>query len=221
MSDIFEEVDEAVLHDNTARRWKQFSPFLFVAVAALILGVAGYEFWQAQKIRNQASSADAFYTAQQALEKNDYALAEALFSEIASSDSPFSELSGHYLAQVRLSALGDKAAAIEALKAASEGEGPVAETARLKAGYLIAEESQLADLQIWLEPLLSNPTSPYTYLAQELIASRAYALGNLDESRRGFTAISLSLDAPEGVRVRAERSLAALDAIKAKNGSST
>lgn len=221
MSDIFQEVDEAVLTDKARQRWKTFGPIVYAIVAIIILGVAGYEFFKWQSGQSQAQASEAYYSAEQALEKPDYVLADALFTEIFNSDSPFSAAAAHHLAEIKISQQGDRAAAIEILSRAAEGEGPLAETARLKAAYLMADTAELADLEIFLAPLTADLTSPYGPLAQEILASRAYSLGNYDEAEKLYRSISLGLDAPEGAKARAERALAALDAIKAKNGSAS
>lgn len=219
MSDIFQEVDEAVQQDKASRLWKRFAPLVYTAIVLLILGVAGYEFWNWQKGRQQSAEAEAFYTAKTALQSGDYVLAEALFDDIADSKSHFAKLSAHYLAEVRLKGQGDSAAAADALKRAADGSGPFAETARLKAAYLTADEMSIEELQAWLAPLIDDVSSPFSYLAQEVVGARAFSLGDFDTARSQFNAIALSLDAPQGIRGRAERSLIAIDAIKAKNGS--
>jgi hypothetical protein len=220
VSDIFEEVEEAVLHDSMARRWKQARLFVYAGIAALIIGVASFEFMKWQKSESQQKAATEFYTAVKAYDTRDYALANALFSEIQNSDSPFAVLAGHYVAQTDLTGMGDRAAAIEALVQASEGEGPFAQTARLKVAYLQASEKEVADLILWLDPILADETSPYAFLAEEVIAARAFELGDVAEAKKRFTLISLSLDAPQGAKLRAEQALAAIQAIQQKNGRS-
>ncbi|MFC6199663.1 tetratricopeptide repeat protein [Ponticaulis profundi] len=221
MSDIFEEVDEAVLHDNAARVWKWLGPIIYVLVATLILGVAGYEVYKWQKGKSDAQTADTFFSAQQALEQNDYALAEALFADVAEKENAYGALASQYLARIQMTAKGDRAAAIESLKAAAEGEGAFADIARLKAAYLMSSSAELSELQVWLEPLASDADSPYAYLAEETIAARAYALGNYEEARSRYNRISLGLDVPQGVQMRAERAVGALDALIAKNGNAS
>ncbi len=221
MSDIFQEVDEAVQQDQAAKLWKQIHIYVYVLIAALILGVAGFEFYQWNSKNTQQKNASEFYHAKMALDKKDYTLAEALFEEIANSNSSFSELAGHYLAETRLSGLGDRATAIEALKKAAEGDGPFAETARLKAGYLMADTATVAELETFLQPISNNFESPYKELAQEIVAARAFSLGDYEDAKSRYQKISLGLDVAAGVRGRAERALIAIDAIMAKNGSAS
>lgn len=218
MSDIFEEVDEAVQQDKATKLWKNISGFVYVGIAALILGVAGYEVYGWQTAQKKEKDSREFFLAKSALDKKDYTLAEALFEEILASDSSFSEIAGNFLAETRLSGLGDKASALEALKKAAEGEGPYADIAQIKAGYLMSDSASVADLETYLAPVANNFDSPYKELAQEIVAARAFSLGDYDEAERRFEIISLAVDVSAGVRGRAERALIAIDAIKAKNG---
>lgn len=58
MSDEFiREVDEELRRDQVAQFWKKHSNWIIGAVACLVLGVAGYNFWTHQ--RTQAIQADA------------------------------------------------------------------------------------------------------------------------------------------------------------------
>lgn len=221
MSDIFQEVDEALQQDHALKFWLKYRIAIFVGVAAIILAVAANEFLGWQKNRKLEANAEAFYTAKTALvEDNDAVLAAALFEEIAASDSTYAELAAHFLADIRLSNMGDKAAAVEALKKAAEGDGAFAETARLKVGYLIADDSDMATLESWLAPLTDSTESPYSYLAVEVLASRAFSLGDYQTAKKHFNKISLSLDVPSGAQLRAERALIVIDALEARNGNS-
>ena len=98
MSDIFEEVDEALAHDNYAKLWHNIRWFVYGLIALIILGVGGWEIMKWNDARTQEAYAEEFYAAQQALQANDYVAANALFEEILNSDSPFAEMAAHYVA---------------------------------------------------------------------------------------------------------------------------
>ncbi len=218
MSDIFEEVDEALAQDKSLQIWRVVRPFVYGGVAVLVIGVGAWEFMKWQGDQSQNNEATAFYAAQTALEANDYVAAEALFSEIANSNSAYATLAGHYLAQVELSGLGDRAAAIEALDTAAGQDGPMADIALMKSAYLQANTLSVEELETMLTPILDSDGMTLVYLAEELIASRAYQLGDLAEARRRFEMISFSLDASDGVKQRAQQALAALDTLAQLDG---
>lgn len=218
MSDIFEEVDEAVTQDKVTGMWKRVSPFLYTIIGAIIIGVAVFEFMKWQSTSEQKKTADEFYLARQALETNNYVEAEAIFSTLAEGDDHVADLASHYLAQARIEGFGDKAKAIDALKLTAEGEGPFALAARLKAAYLMADDTPIEELTSWLSPLTSDGSSPFFYLAEEVLASKAFSDGDIEAAKQKYSAISLGLDVPTGVQQRAEQASAVLEAMQSKNG---
>lgn len=222
MSDIFQEVDESLQKDRVLGFWNRFKYLIYALIAALILGVAGYEFLKWQNSKTAEKEATAFYEARTTLlENEDPAGAAQLFSQIAASDSAFAELSAHFLAEIQLIENKDKPAAIATLKKAAEGEGLFADAARLKAGYLIADDSDLATLESWLQPLIGETGAPMGYLALEIVGSRAYSLGDYDTARQKFNAITMSLDVPPNVEQRAEIALEVLNVLDSVDGSSS
>lgn len=219
MSDIFEEVEEAVVQDRLKSIWSKVQWVVYGLIAIIVGGVAFYEFNASNTVRAQEREADAFHAAMLAFEDNDYVAASALFEEILNSDSSFAPLAGHFLSEVRIAGQGDRAAAADALAtAAASGDGVIADLALLKAAYIESPNMTLEDLRTKLEPLTSS-TSQMSFLANELVAARAYELGNLEEARRIYNTIVLALDAPEATRFRAERAIATLDTLKQLEGS--
>ncbi|MAI89608.1 tetratricopeptide repeat protein [Ponticaulis sp.] len=217
MSDIFQEVDEALAQDTSHKYWKILRPFVYGTIAIVVVGVGVWEFLKWQGAQTQEDASSTFYQARAAQQANDYVAAEALLQEIADSDSPYAVLSAHFLAQVELSGLGDRAGAIAALEEASAGNGPFAEMAALKAAYLQAGTMSVPELEEYLSPVLNSQSMALSYLGEELVASRAYELGDLEDARRRFNMISVSLDASDATQQRAQRALAALDVLEQLN----
>lgn len=222
MSDIFQEVDESLQQDRVLGFWNRFKYLIYALIAALIIGVAGYEIYKWQSARTSEKEATAFYEARTALLDNeDPAGAAQLFGQIAASDSAFAELSAHFLAEIQLVENEDEAAAIATLKTAAEGDGVFADAARLKAAYLMADDSDLATLESWLQPLTSEAGAPLGYLALEVIGSRAFSLGDYDVARQKYNAITMSLDVPANVEQRAQVALEVLNVLESVDGSSS
>ena len=109
-------------------------------------------------------------------------------------------------------------AAIEALDSAAGQDGPMADIALMKSAYLQANALSVEELETMLAPILNSDGMTLVFLAEELIASRAYQLGDLAEARRRFEMISFSLDASDGVKQRAQQALAALDTLAQLDG---
>ena len=219
MSDIFEEVDEAVAQDKFASIWRSARWFVYSAIALVILAVGGWEVYNWQSGQSQQKHADAFYEAQQAFEARDYVAAVALFKNIRDSDSPFAGLAGHYMAYTQFMGLGDRAQAAEALADTGTGDSAIEQAALIKSAYLQADTLDFAALETLLQPVLSDTTSPFYYLADELLAAKAYQNGDLEDAKRRFSRISVSLDASEATQNRAREAVAVLEAISQTQGS--
>ena len=114
--------------------------------------------------------------------------------------------------------MGDRAGAIEALETVGQGDDVIAEVALMKAGYLQADSLTVDELSALLEPILADDASHFTFLAEELVAGRAYQLGDYAEARRRLSRITVSLDASQTTKSRAQQAIAALDAIEQSNG---
>ncbi|MAK62128.1 MAG: hypothetical protein CMK09_14245 [Ponticaulis sp.] len=218
MSDIFQEVDEAVAQDRLSNIWGRFKYVIFGAIAALILGVGGWEFYSWQKDKAQDVAAEAFYEAQIALDSNDYVAAEALFREIHESDSPFAEMAGHYLALTQFVGMGDRNQAFEVLKSTGRDDDVFSQAALIKAAYLKADDLEMAALEELLAPIRDNLDSPYLYLADEILAAKAFQTGDLDEARRRYNRIAGALEASDVTKNRATQAVAVLDAMKEIQG---
>ncbi|MAP96292.1 MAG: hypothetical protein CMK07_15205 [Ponticaulis sp.] len=218
MSDIFEEVDESLAQDKMAKLWSQWRYVIYTVIAAIVLGVGGWEIYNWQSDNSQKASADQFYSAQQALEANDYVAADALLSNIQQSDDPFSSLAGHLLAYSRFVGMGDRAGAIGALEETGSDDGVFGQAALMKAAYLKSGDMQTAELEAYLAPITENAESPYADLAKELIAARAFQLGDIEDAQRRFNRIAVSLDASDATKERAEQALSAIQAVKQSQG---
>ncbi len=49
MSDIFQEVDEDVRRDKATELWAKYQNFVYAAIALIVLGTAGYRFYDYQR----------------------------------------------------------------------------------------------------------------------------------------------------------------------------
>ncbi|MAT34500.1 MAG: hypothetical protein CMK06_05080 [Ponticaulis sp.] len=218
MSDIFEEVDEALAHDNYAKLWHNIRWFVYGLIALIILGVGGWEIMKWNDARTQEAYAEEFYAAQQALQANDYVAANALFEEILNSDSPFAEMAAHYVALNQFTNMGDRRAAVAALTEAGNGDGAIAQAAVIKAAYLQFESEDMEGLKTLLAPVLDNPESPYAFLADEVLASKAFANGDYEDAKRRFTRLSVAIDATQATKARAQEALAVISSIQETRG---
>lgn len=211
MADIFDEVEEGLRQDRYAQAVRKYGLVGAAVIAAVVLGVAGREAWSSLQQRAMVRSSDAFASAQLKLEAGDAAGAMAEFETLAGTGS------GSYasFAKMQEAAAAITAGSLEEAarlydEAAERVSDPLlADLARLKAAYLVADRVDLPALEARLAPLLERG-APYELLARELIGAKALAMGDYAKAKEAYNYLSISLEAPGGVRRRAEEALATI-----------
>lgn len=212
MVDIFEEVDEELRRDKYQGLLRKYGPWVLGGAIAIIAAAAGYQGWQAWTQSRREASSEAFFQAVRAadagrVEEAGQAL-EAL-SETGAASYPALALMQR--GAVALDA-GDPAAAAgffeQAARASSE---PILrDLAEIKAIWARWDALSFNDIEIRLTPL-TRDTAPYRFLARETIGAAALRDGNLERAREVYQFINFALDAPDGVRRRAQEALALIE----------
>ena len=203
MADIFHEVDEEVRRDQLKKLWERYS-LLIIAVAVLIVaGIGawrGYEYWVAKKA---AAAGAAFESAVTLSEQGKHAEAEAAFAKVVS-EAP----SGYrVLARFRAAAELAQVKPADAVKAYDDiaADSSVGQTwqdlAGLRAGLLLVDSAQLADLRRRLDPI-SEPSRTFRHSARELLALSAWRNHDLTAARRYIDMITTDGETPPGTRAR-------------------
>ena len=123
MSDIFQEVDEAVRHEEYLKLWKKYRVLVISLVAALIVAVGGYEGWKYYDAEQRRANSERYAAAMESLQGEDQEAARAALQSI-SEDAP----SGYgALASFRLAAQaaedGDAEAAAQEMQALAGRSG--------------------------------------------------------------------------------------------------
>lgn len=216
MADIFDEVEESLRQDRYSVMLRRYGPLIAAVMVAIVLGVAGREVWTGLQERAAHRASDAYAAAEAAAASGDFEAAMAQFSDLAESGT------GGYRA---LSKMQEAAAAVslgsheEAARlydsAAQDASDPLlADLARLKAAYLVADTIELSALEARLAPLMAQG-APYESLARELVGAKAFAVGDYAKAREAYSYLTVSLEAPGGVQARAQAAVAAIDAAQA------
>jgi hypothetical protein len=212
VNDVFKEVEESLREETLAKWWKRWSPFIYAGVAVAVVGVGVWEFMRSQRADAIGKAALTYDAGFVALQSGDLATARARFSELTNSDTGFAVLAGNMLARVERDLTNDPAAVEAHLqKAAAADKGVMGDLAVLKLGYLKADSSTLPELETALKPLLDKE-GQVSLLAQELVASKALATGDVDRARDMFETLSVDLNAPQAMRQRVSQVLATLPA---------
>ncbi|MEQ1609075.1 MAG: tetratricopeptide repeat protein [Hyphomonadaceae bacterium] len=212
--DIFQEVNQSLREETFATWWKRWQWAIYGLIAAIIVGVAVFEFFRGTRADEINRSAVIYDAAFAARDNNDLPAARAGFAQLESDKTGFKALAGHMLAGVEKDLTNDLTAVEAHLAAAANADqGVMGELALLKLAYAKADATPLADLEKDLKPLLERKGQA-TALARELIGAKALAEGDIERARSEFEALALDLEAPRGVQARVTQALATLPARK-------
>lgn len=217
MSDVFEEVEETIRRERLAEGIRKYGPIGAAIFAAIVLGILGFEGYKSWTARQNGETAMEMSAGVDLLEKGRMDDALKAFRDVAAKGATgYKALARMEEAGVLVSK-GDTAGAIAAYEAAAglAKEPIVRDSAILRAAYLAAETEPLAAIEARVKPLLDK-TSPYAFLARELVAFEAMKAGDAAKARENFEFLTLALDAPDGVRQRAQSALALLGPAPAK-----
>lgn len=203
MADIFHEVDEEVRRDQLKKLWDRYSIYL-IALAVLIVAAIGawrgYEYWVAKKA---AAAGAAFESAVTLSEQGKHAEAETAFTKVVT-EAP----EGYrVLARFRVAAeLGnvkpaDAVKAYDDLAADNSLGATWQDLAGLRAGLLLVDSAQLADMRRRLDPL-AEPSRTFRHSARELLALSAWRNHDVTAARRYIDMIATDAETPPGTRAR-------------------
>ena len=211
MSDeLFQEVNQSLREESLAKWWKRWSIFIYLGVAAIVIGVGVMEFMRWQRNEAIAKAAKTYDAGFAAMEASDLATARARFGELVTNETGFAVLAGHMLAGIEQDLTNDNAAIETHLKnAAAADDGVMGDLALLKLGYLQADTATRAQLEATLKPLLDKGGQA-ALLAREVVAAKALAEGDVEFARDTFEVLDADLNVPRAMRERVARALTTL-----------
>jgi|HigsolmetaAR204D_1030405.scaffolds.fasta_scaffold11592_3 hypothetical protein len=203
MADLFREVDEALREDRAKTLWDRYGSLVIALAAALVLGTAGFAFWQNhQAQQNQERSA--MLAQVLTLAEENPAEAADQFAALAASGGNQALLARFYEAGLRAEA-GHSEAAVDLYREIA-GDSSVSGTwrdlARLLAVMHGLDDDDPAVLEAELAPLAAAD-SPWRFSAREMTGLLALRQGDTERARTLFAELADAPDAPAGVRARA------------------
>lgn len=203
MSDIFDEVDEAVRREQFIKLWERYG-YLVIALAVLVVaGVAlwrGYDYLQSKKAAELGAQ---FTTAAVLSEQGKHEEAEQAFARIAAQGTAGYRV----LARMREAAeiaLRDPKAAVaiyDDMAASSTTGQPLQDLAALRAAMLLADTAPFPDLVRRLDPL-AGPGAPFRHSARELLAFAAWKAGDTAALNKYAQLIREDPETPPALRNR-------------------
>lgn len=200
------EVDEELRREQFLKLWNQYGIYLVAAVVAVIVGVAGWKFYESRKAAAQQAAGTRFSLAVRDVAKPD-AKPEmpGVLEEIAKSGP-----AGYAtLARLRLAATdraaGKTAEALATYEAIAKdgGADPLfADYARLQAAMLTLDSGNWTDAQNRLTPLAAD-SNAWRYSAREALGIAAMKAGKPQEARQEFEKLMSDRNVPPSIAERA------------------
>ena len=212
MADIFKEVDEDLRRDKLEKLWKKYGLQIIGLAAAVVLGVAGVQGWQAYDLDQRSKLSDRYGAARELAQGGETTAGlDAMIDLSEASGDSYAGLAAFEEARLRVES-GDTGGAIAVWDRIAEGSelGPgFKEAATLFSILHQIDSGDPAALRTRLQPLAAD-SQPFRSTARELLALIALGEGDTAAARDLYTKISDDREAPAGLRQRATQMLAAL-----------
>jgi hypothetical protein len=203
VADIFHEVDEEVRRDQLKKLWERYSLYLIAAAVLIVAGIGGWRGYEYYVAKKAAVAGAAFEAAVTLSEQGKHAEAEAAFAKVVGEAPAGYRVLARFRAAAELSQ--DKPA--DAVKAYDNiaADASLGQTwqdlAGLRAGLLLVDAAQLADLRRRLDPL-AEPGRTFRHTARELLALSAWRNHDLTAAQRYIDMIASDAETPPGTRAR-------------------
>lgn len=222
MADVFDEVEEELRKERYQELFMKWGPWVLGAALAVIVGVAGYQWYDASRTRAAETAGQTMLDALDAYERGDLAVASASLETLAS-DAPrgYETLALMQRAAVAVQqGAHEEAARLYGEAAARSPDRLTRDIARYKALLIEMEQLSYDDVVLRAEPLTEDG-APLGLLARELMGAAALDAERWDEARRHYDQIAFALDAPQGLQARAAEALAFIEQRAPRTGDDT
>jgi hypothetical protein len=202
---FFQEVDERMRQDKVMSALRKHGIWIICAFVALLVGIAAWQGWGAWREHEAKSQADTFLAARAHLESGDMEAASSAFEALTTTGSPSYRSMAMMERAAILEMQGDLDGAVAQFDLAAETakDDLMADTARLRAAYIVADTQDFQALRTRLDPLAAG-TGQISFLAKELLGVEAWEAGEFALARETLDGLTLAFDAPESVRQRAQ-----------------
>ena len=209
MVDVFDEVEEELRKERYQAVLRQWGPWVGGAAAAIVIGVAGYQFWDWRSGATASAASDQYMEAAALLEEGDQAQADAEFAALAQSGPRgYAALALLRRGEIAFQqGRADEAGQLFEQAAERSPEPMTRQLAQYKAALARFETLSYDDLTVRLDPLTEG-AAPFGPLARELMAAAALREEKWDQARDAYDLLSVAIDAPPGVSRRADEALA-------------
>jgi hypothetical protein len=203
VSDIFREVEEEVRQERLQKWWKKYGDYVIAGISVVVIGVAGWKLWQHWEQQQRLKASSQYESALQISAAGQNDLAAQAYGQIAKK-APGGYAAVAQLAEAdELAAIGQVNDAVALyMKVAKKDSGGLGQVARMRAAWAQGDKLSTAELKVLLGPL-NDGKSQWRFLAQELLAYRAYHDGQIGDALTEYRSIAAAAEAPSSLRQRA------------------
>ncbi len=215
MSDIFQEVDEEVRRDKALEFWTRYQNLILGVAVLVVLGTAGFRFWEYRQTQAAQAAGAAFQTAIRLDAQNKPDEAAAALAKLKA-DAPRGYAALTRFVEASIALKKDPRAGIAAYDAlAQDGaiEPLMRDAAKLRAALARVDEGETDAARVALESLA---TGPYRGTARLTLASLALAAKDYVGAGKMLTALAADAETPQADRRTAQTLLGLVAAQGAK-----
>jgi len=209
--DVFDEVEEELRKERYMQLLRTWGPWVAGAAVLVIAGVAGHEGWRAWQANQAAEASTQFAEARELELAGNTEAARAAYDALVQ-EGPRGYATLALLHQAALASEAGEAEEAARLYEQAAQRSPVAlirDLARYQAALSGFDTLSSDDLRLRLDPLITGGSS-FALLARELVGAAALRDERWEEARRQYEFIQLSIDASEGLRLRARDALSVI-----------
>lgn len=212
MVDVFDQVEEELRSDRYKRLARTWLPWVGGVLLIALLAALAWWGWQSLETSKADKASIAYQRGLESLQANNLVGADAAFSQtVEQGNGAYKALALNHRAALALQENRvDEAVRLFDEAAKASRDPLMADTASLKAVWLLMDTAPLADVEKRLEPLVKEgrPMRPF---AQEALAMARLQHGQADKARADLVILKNGLDTPQIVSERASAALASLD----------
>lgn len=214
MTDVFQEVEEGLRQDRVSQIWRRFGPLIIAFCVLIVLGTAGYELWKRANADRAGEASAKFGAARAAIAAaNPQGAAADLAALAGGNHAGYKTLA--LMEQARLAQDRGEAQQAADLFVQASRAAPTAmarDLAILRSGYAASAFETAEQLERRLAPI-AEPGGPLSPLAREIMAARHFETGSYERARALYDDIALALEAPPGLRERAQIAIGVLEGL--------
>ncbi len=209
---FFEEVSEELKADRYAELWKKYGRYFVAVAVVIVLGVAGYQYWQGEQRKAAEATSERFAAAAALARDGKTKEAITAFAGVAQDGTKGYAQLARLQQAAQLLKSGDRAGAMLAYEQlANDGAADpmFRDVAVVQWAYAGLDDADPAKMSERLKPLTAKD-NPWRHMALELSALYAERAGRRVDAIQILTDLEKDKDAPQGVRSRAKELLAIL-----------